>query len=60
MATIFSVIGSHNDNPDRLLALGDDGVTYQLELPAGAPTPVDASEDWRIDSTVSSFDDLLA
>lgn len=50
MATIFSVIGSRHDNPDRLILLGDDGQHYELELPSVAPIPVEPGDDWLLDS----------
>jgi hypothetical protein len=61
MATIFSVIGSHQENPDRLILLGDDGQHYELELPLGTPTPVEPAEDeWLFDPVIPNFDEITA
>lgn len=59
MATIFSVIGAHQDDPDRLILLGDDGHHYQLELPGDTPTPAELTDEWRIDQPLPAFDDPL-
>jgi len=59
MATIFSVIGSHQDDPDRLILLGDDGIHYELELPFGTPTPVEPTDEWLIDPVVPPLDELI-
>ena len=60
MATIFSVIGAHQEDPDRLILLGDDGHHYQLELPQVNPTPVEPSDEWQLDQPSPSLDELIA
>jgi hypothetical protein len=59
MATIFSVIGAHQEDPDRLILLGDDGQTYQLDLTQDATTPVEPSDDWLIDQTIPTVEEML-
>ena len=49
MATIFSVIGHHHEDPDRLLLLGDDGTHYQYDLPHDSTTPVEPDDEWDVD-----------
>ncbi len=49
MPTVFSVIGEHRDDPDRLLALGSDGRHYALVLPSGTASPTDPGKEWAID-----------
>jgi hypothetical protein len=60
MATIFSVIGSHQEDPDRLILLGDDGQHYELELPDGVPTPVEPTEEWLFDPIIPDFEEIAA
>jgi hypothetical protein len=61
MATIFSVVGSHHDDPDRLIMIGDDGQHYQLELPVGIPIPVEPSEEeWAFDPILPDLEELTA
>jgi hypothetical protein len=46
MTNVFTLIGTHRDDPDQLLLEGDDGAYYacpSLELP---PTPVEPDEEW--------------
>lgn len=59
MATIFAVIGAHQEDPDRLIALGDDGQTYQLDLPQGTSTPIEPGDDWLIDQSDLAYDELV-
>jgi hypothetical protein len=58
MATIFSVVGAHQEDPDRLLMIGDDGQHYQLELTLGTPTPVEATDEWQFDPVTPDLDEL--
>lgn len=58
MATIFSVIGAHHEDPDRLIMLGDDGLHYQLELPQGTPIPVEPTDEWQFDSVIPEVEDI--
>jgi hypothetical protein len=46
---IFSVVGQHREDPDRLLLFGDDGHYYQLDPFEGTPTPVEPTDAWLID-----------
>ena len=45
MATVFTVVGAHREDPGRLLPLGDDGQHYAYLSPGGGPTRVDPNED---------------
>ena len=47
--TIFSVIGEHRAEPDRLLLLGDDGRFYALTTATAQPTAVQPTDEWAID-----------
>lgn len=50
MTNIFHAIGEHQDDPYRLLLLGDDGRYYEQKLPEGAPLPTEPDPNtWRID-----------
>jgi hypothetical protein len=60
MTTIFSVVGAHQEDPDRLLMLGDDGELYQLDLPLGTPTPVEATDEWKFDPILPDLDETTA
>jgi hypothetical protein len=46
MTNIFSFVGTHRDNPDYLLLLGDDGTFYAVDDPDAVPTPVEPNDDW--------------
>lgn len=45
----FAVIGEHDDDPDRLLVVGEDGQPYAWELATDATVPVEVDEQWTID-----------
>ena len=47
--TVFSVVGEHRREPDRLLLLGDDGRYYAFTAKLAQPTTVKATDEWRID-----------
>lgn len=49
MATVFSVIGYREDDPDRLLMIGDDGVHYEYDLPRDITKEVAVDENWQFD-----------
>ena len=49
MPTVYSVVGEHRRDSDRLLALGADGRHYALSLPTGAMSPAEPDDDWRLD-----------
>jgi hypothetical protein len=51
---VFSVVGQHRDDADRLLLYGDDGRYYQLDPFDGTPVPVDAIEDWIVEFRLAS------
>jgi hypothetical protein len=59
MPTVYSVIGEHRDNPDRLLALGSDGKHYALTLPSGATAPTEPGDEWAIDSLPPDPEDVV-
>lgn len=46
MTNVFTCIGSHRDDPDCLLLLGDDGAYYAYPEPEEPPIPVEPSPDW--------------
>jgi hypothetical protein len=51
MATVvFSVIGEHRNEPERLLLLGDDGHYYAFSAGLAQPTEVKPSGEWTIDT----------
>jgi hypothetical protein len=56
MAIIFSVVGHHQHDPDRLLLLGDDGMHYQYDLPHDSTTPVEPDDEWDVDSNAVGQD----
>ena len=58
LATIFSVVGQHRDDPDRLLLLGEDGRHYQYDLPRDATTPVDPTDGWLVDPDAPAREDV--
>ncbi len=58
MPTVYSVIGEHRDNPDRLLVLGSDGRHYALVLPSGAASPTEPTEEWAIDPYPPNLEDV--
>ena len=47
--TLFSVVGEHRKEPQRLLLLGDDGHFYAFTANLTKPTMVKPSDEWRID-----------
>jgi hypothetical protein len=60
MPTVFAIVGQHEDDPDRLLLLGDDGQHYQLRLSDGITTPVaPAEEPWRLDPAPMPVDEII-
>jgi hypothetical protein len=46
VTNIFTCIGSHRDDPDCLLLLGDDGAYYAYPEPEEPPIPVEPSPEW--------------
>jgi hypothetical protein len=51
---VFSVVGQHREDPDRLLLFGDDGCYYQLDPLEGVPVPVESTEDWVVEFRLAS------
>lgn len=46
MTNVFSFVGTHRDDPDYLLLLGDDGLFYACDVFDELPTVVDPDDDW--------------
>ncbi len=46
----YEVIGEHLNDPTHLLALGDDGRFYSLNLLDGQTEPTEFSNEWVIDT----------
>ena len=60
MTNIFAVVGEHRVDPDRLLVVGQDGNTYDYNVPADQLLPTEPSdEDWQVDTTETELEDLL-
>jgi len=60
MTNIFAVVGEHRVDPDRLLVVGQDGNTYDYNVPADQLLPTELSdEDWQVDTTETELEDLL-
>ena len=51
---VFSVVGQHRDDADRLLLYGDDGRYYQLDPIDGTPVLVDEIEEWVVEFRLAS------
>ncbi|HEY7036635.1 MAG TPA: hypothetical protein VH482_35235 [Thermomicrobiales bacterium] len=47
---VFSVVGEHRTDPDRLLLLGDDGRFYTYESDDAIPIAVELTPDWIVDA----------
>lgn len=59
MISVYSIVGEHHDDPDRLLALGADGQHYALMLPQGAMLPVVPDEQWLLDPEPPEREDMI-
>ena len=59
MTNVLAVVGEHRDDPDRLLAIGDDGHYYDLRLPDCSTVPVEPSEEWVVETPPEATRDLL-
>ena len=59
VSAVFSVVGEHHDEPDRLLLLGDDGRHYAHRPPDGPTFPVEPDDGWTLDEEASGNDDAL-
>ncbi len=59
MISVYSIVGEHHEDPDRLLALGADGQHYALMLPQGTMFPVEPDEQWRLDPEPPDREDVL-
>lgn len=59
MTNVFAVIGEHQDHPDRLLVLGDDGRHYAYELSTNATTPTEPTDEWQVDPDLPDPETLL-
>jgi hypothetical protein len=60
MTTVFAIVGQHEEDPNRLLLVGDDGQHYQYQLPDGTTTPVVADEEpWQIDALPVPVEELI-
>ncbi len=46
----YEVIGEHLNDPTHLLALGDDGQFYSLNLLDGQTEPTDFGDQWVMDA----------
>jgi hypothetical protein len=54
MTNVFSVIGQHRDEPDRLLLWGDDGRFYAWTTDLPEPIEIEPSPDWTIDEAMAT------
>src|SRR6478752_3693664 len=60
MTNIFAVVGEHRVDPDRLLVVGQDGNTYDYNVPADQLLPTEPREDdWQVDTTVLELENLF-
>lgn len=46
----YEVIGEHLNDPTHLLALGDDGRFYSLNLLDGQTEPTELTDEWLMDA----------
>lgn len=58
VATVFAVVGEHEENPDRLLLLGDDGRYYQYDLSTEATAPVEPEVGWVVDYELPTLEEM--
>jgi hypothetical protein len=60
MTNIFAVVGEHRDDPDRLLVIGQDGNTYDYQVPTGQLMPTEPyAEDWSVDTAEPELEDIF-
>jgi hypothetical protein len=51
---VFSVVGQHREDADRLLLYGEDGRYYQFDPVDGTPVLVDAIDEWIVEFRLAS------
>jgi len=60
MTNIFAVVGEHRADPDRLLVVGQDGNTYDYNVPADQLQPTEPrEEDWQVDISEPDLEQLF-
>ena len=59
MTNIFAVVGEHRDDPNHVLALGEDGRYYDVRLTDCAVMPVELTDEWVVQGEPESSTELL-
>ena len=59
MASVLAVVGEHRHDPDRLLALGEDGRYYDLRLPDCSAVPVELTAEWVVQTPPEAATEVL-
>jgi hypothetical protein len=60
LTNIFAVVGEHRDDPNRLLVVGEDGNTYDYQVPTGHLMPTEPKEaEWQVDTAEPMLEELF-
>lgn len=58
MTTVFAVVGQHEEDPDLLLLLGDDGRHYQYDVTSETTAPTEPAAGWIVDPDAPTPDEV--